>query len=38
MREAPIWCVVPPVIAAVGSVALFFYPNLFLNLARLALG
>jgi len=38
MAEAPIWCVVPPVIAAVGSVALFFYPNLLLNLARLAIG
>lgn len=38
MAEAPIWCVVPPVIAAVGSVALFFYPDVLLNLARLALG
>jgi multicomponent Na+:H+ antiporter subunit D len=38
MAEAPIWCVVPPVIAAAGSVALFFYPNVLLNLARLAIG
>ena len=38
MAEAPIWCVVPPVIAAAGSVALFFYPDIFLNLANLALG
>jgi multicomponent Na+:H+ antiporter subunit D len=38
MAEAPIWCVVPPVIAAAGSVALFFYPDIFLNLAKLALG
>ena len=38
MAEAPIWCVVPPVIAAAGSVALFFYPDVLLNLARLALG
>ena len=38
LTEAPVWCVVPPVITAVGSIALFFYPDVFLNLARLALG
>jgi len=38
LSEAPIWCVLPPVIAAAGSVALFFYPNIFINLAQLALG
>jgi len=38
MAEAPIWCVVPLVITAAGSVALFFYPDVLLNLARLALG
>jgi multicomponent Na+:H+ antiporter subunit D len=37
VAEAPAWCVVPPVIAAAGSIALFFFPNLFLNLAQLAL-
>jgi len=38
MAEAPLWCVVPLVITAAGSVALFFYPDVLLNLARLALG
>ncbi len=38
LAEAPAWCVVPPVITAAGSIALFFYPDVFLNLARLALG
>jgi multicomponent Na+:H+ antiporter subunit D len=37
VAEAPAWCVVPLVIAAAGSIALFFFPNLFLNLAQLAL-
>jgi multicomponent Na+:H+ antiporter subunit D len=38
IQEAPMWCVAPLVITAVGSVILFFYPTLFLNLATLALG
>lgn len=38
IQEAPIWCVAPLVITAVGSVILFFYPTLFLNLATLAIG
>ena len=38
LAEAPAWCVVPPVITAAGSIALFFYPDVLLNLARLALG
>ena len=38
VAEAPAWCVVPPVMTAAGSIALFFYPDVFLNLARLALG
>jgi multicomponent Na+:H+ antiporter subunit D len=38
LAEAPAWCMVPPVITAAGSIALFFYPDVFLNLARLALG
>ncbi|MBC8463722.1 MAG: monovalent cation/H+ antiporter subunit D family protein [Deltaproteobacteria bacterium] len=38
IQEAPIWCVAPLVITAVGSVILFFYPTIFLNLATLAIG
>jgi len=38
VREAPLWCVVPLVVTAVGSIALFFYPTVFLNLAELAIG
>lgn len=37
IEEAPIWCVVPLVITAAGSIALFFYPTLFLKLAELAM-
>jgi len=38
MMEAPLWCVVPLVITAFFSIALFFYPTVFLNLAKLAIG
>jgi multicomponent Na+:H+ antiporter subunit D len=38
IQEAPLWCVVPPVITAAGSVFLFFYPTLFVRLAELAIG
>ncbi|NVM57836.1 MAG: monovalent cation/H+ antiporter subunit D family protein [Desulfobacterales bacterium] len=38
IQEAPAWCVVPLVVTAVCSVALFFYPNVFLDLATLAIG
>jgi multicomponent Na+:H+ antiporter subunit D len=38
MKEAPLWCVVPLVVTAIGSLALFFYPTPFLNLAILAVG
>jgi multicomponent Na+:H+ antiporter subunit D len=38
IREAPIWCVAPLVVTAIGSIVLFFYPTLFLNLAELAIG
>jgi multicomponent Na+:H+ antiporter subunit D len=38
MEEAPLWCVVPLVATAVGSIVLFFYPTVFLNLAGLAIG
>ncbi len=38
VEEAPIWCVVPLVLTAVGSISLFFYPTLFLRLAEIAVG
>jgi multicomponent Na+:H+ antiporter subunit D len=38
VQEAPLWCVVPPVITAAGSVCLFFYPTVFVRLAELAIG
>ena len=38
VKEAPAWCVAPIVVTATGSVFLFFYPNIFLNLAKLAIG
>jgi multicomponent Na+:H+ antiporter subunit D len=38
IEEAPIWCVVPLVLTAIGSILLFFYPTLFLNLAKIAIG
>jgi multicomponent Na+:H+ antiporter subunit D len=38
MEEAPVWCVAPLVVTAVGSIVLFFYPTLFLRLAELAIG
>jgi len=38
IKEAPIWCLVPLVITAVGSIILFFYPTIFLRLATLAVG
>jgi len=37
VEEAPIWCVVPLAVTAAGSIALFFYPTLFLKLAELAM-
>ena len=36
VSEAPIWCVAPLVLTAAISVGLFFYPQPFLDLARLA--
>ncbi len=38
VEEAPMWCVVPLVLTAIGSIVLFFYPTLFLNLAEIAIG
>jgi len=38
VQEAPVWCVIPLVVTAVGSILLFFYPTLFLDLAKLAIG
>lgn len=35
-KEPPLWCVVPPVITAIISVGLFFYPQPFLRLATMA--
>jgi len=37
VQEAPLWCVVPLVITAIASVGLFFFPQPFFNLARLAI-
>jgi multicomponent Na+:H+ antiporter subunit D len=37
VKEAPLWCVVPLVITALISIALFFYPTLFQRLAELAI-
>ncbi len=36
MAEAPRWCLLPPLVTAALSIVLFFYPQPFLNLARLA--
>ena len=36
VEEAPRWCVTPLVVTAVCSIALFFYPQPFFGLARLA--
>ncbi len=36
VREAPLWCVAPLVLTALATVILFFYPQPFANLARLA--
>jgi len=37
VQEAPLWCLVPLVITAIVSVGLFFFPQPFFNLARLAI-
>jgi multicomponent Na+:H+ antiporter subunit D len=36
IEEAPRWCVIPPVLTAVGSIVLFFYPQPFFELAEMA--
>lgn len=36
IEEAPLWCLVPLVLTAVGSVVLFFYPQPFFKLAEMA--
>ncbi len=36
VKEAPRWCLLPPVLTAAASVGLFFYPQPFLGLAQLA--
>lgn len=37
IKEAPLFCLVPLSLTACASLALFFYPDIFLQLARLAL-
>ncbi len=37
-KEAPLLCVVPLSLTALASLALFFYPDMFIKLIRLALG
>ena len=37
VQEAPLWCVVPLVVTAIISIGLFFFPQPFYNLARLAI-
>jgi multicomponent Na+:H+ antiporter subunit D len=36
VAEAPLWCLLPPLLTAGLSIVLFFYPQPFLELARLA--
>jgi multicomponent Na+:H+ antiporter subunit D len=36
VNEAPIWCLIPLSITAIGSIILFFYPQPFLKLAQMA--
>jgi multicomponent Na+:H+ antiporter subunit D len=36
VREAPVWCLAPPVITAVMTIVLFFYPDILTKLAGLA--
>jgi len=38
IKEAPRWCLAPLVVTAIVSVVLFFYPQPFLRLSRLAVG
>ncbi|UCG77617.1 MAG: monovalent cation/H+ antiporter subunit D family protein [Nitrospirota bacterium] len=38
VAEAPVWCVAPLSLTALVSIALFFYPTLFMRLAEMALG
>lgn len=37
VKEAPLFCLVPLLLTACASLALFFYPDVFLKLARMAL-
>jgi len=36
IKEAPGWCLVPPVVTAGASILLFFYPQPFLSLSKIA--
>jgi hypothetical protein len=35
VAEAPLFCVAPPVVTALASVVLFFFPAIFLNFVRM---
>ncbi len=37
IKEAPAWCVGPLVLTSVASIVLFFYPDVFIRLAQLAI-
>lgn len=36
VKEAPLWCLIPLILTAIGSVVLFFYPQPFFALAEMA--
>jgi multicomponent Na+:H+ antiporter subunit D len=38
VKEAPLWCIAPPVFTAVMSIVLFFYPEPFLSLIQIMVG
>ncbi len=35
VEDAPIWCLIPIVVTAIGSIVLFFYPTPFIDLAEM---
>jgi multicomponent Na+:H+ antiporter subunit D len=38
IQEAPLLAIVPPVVTAIGSIVLFFYPGVFLDLVNMVVG
>ena len=38
VQEAPLWCVAPLTITALVTIVLFFYPDIFTGLAKIAIG